>query len=395
MPGTHAAVELSGDHDVASRLVMWQARAPDADISATSDGGAAASGATVRGEFNMLRTFISAATISAALAMGGATGSAQAQSVEEFYQGKTITIVVPFNPGTTPGNLGQAVADHLGEYMPGKPNARVEFMPGAGGLTAQNHVYVTSPRDGTVVLMPNSAIAVSEYLTPEGVEYKTKEFIWLGVVLPTRHVLMVRNDTGVKTFDDLKTTEVFIGSSGAGSETDMYPRLANALMGTKMNVVPGFPGGASDLMLAIEAGEMQGAVSGWQNWANRPDLTAMMVPIMTFGLGRQPEVPDVPNFLEVVTDPEGMTIARFISSVGPIGRGAVTTPEVPQDRVDALRQAFASMMADPKFMEKVKGLNLNLEPTGGAEAQEMVMKALDVPAEVIERARELIAIPAQ
>lgn len=298
----------------------------------------------------------------AAVALGGPSGSAQSSSVEEFYRGKTITIVVPFNPGTTPGNLGQAVADHLGEYIPGKPNARVEFMLGGGGLRAQNHVYVRSPRDGTVILMPNSAIAVSEYLTPEGVEYKTNEFIWLGVVLPTRHVLMVRKDTGVKTIDDLKKKEVFIGSSGAGSETDMYPRLANAVLGTKMNVVAGFPGGASDLMLAIESGEMQGAVSGWQNWANRPDLSAKMTPILTFGQGRQPEVPDVPNFLEIVTNPEHLAIGRFISSVGPIGRGAVSTPKVPQDRVAALRKAFADVMANPEFAAKVKALNLPFEP---------------------------------
>lgn len=343
----------------------------------------------------MLRNLLGAVFVSAAVVLGSATASAQSPSVEDFYKGKTITLIVPFNPGTTPGNLGVAVAEHFGKYIPGNPNVRVEFMPGGGALRAQNHVYVRSPRDGTVVLMPNSAIAVSEYLTPEGVEYKTKEFIWLGVVLPTRHVLMVRKDTGVKTIDDLKKKEVFIGSSGAGSETDMYPRLANAVLGTKMNVVAGFPGGASDLMLAIESGEMQGAVSGWQNWANRPDLSAKMIPIMTFGQGRQPEVPDVPNFLEVVTDPQHLAIARFISSVGPIGRGAVTTPGVPQDRVVALRKAFAAVMANPEFMAKVKALNLPLEPTGGEESQVLIEKALDVPPDVIKRARELIAIPAQ
>jgi tripartite-type tricarboxylate transporter receptor subunit TctC len=254
---------------------------------------------------------------------------------------------------------------------------------------------VTAPRDGTALLLPNSSIAVSQLLEPDGVEYETSEFNWIGVMTPGRHVLMVREDTGVESLEGLKDTEVFIGSTGAGSETDMYPRLANALLGTKMNVVPGFPGGQAEVMLALESGEMQGAVSGWQNWAARPDLVAMMNPIMAFGAGRQPQVPDAPNLLEMLTDPEALQIARLISSVGPIGRGIITTPEVPEERVAALREAFDAVVKDPEFIAKVEAINLQLETTSGEEAQALVNEALNVSPELVERAQTLLAVSEQ
>jgi tripartite-type tricarboxylate transporter receptor subunit TctC len=320
---------------------------------------------------------------------------AGADPVADFYKDKTLTIIAPNAPGNTASQLAQAFADHVGAYIPGNPKTRVEFMPGGGGLRAHNHFYVTSPRDGTALLLPNSSVAVSQLLEPKGVEYDTKKFNWLGVITPGRHVLMVRQDTGVKSLADLKNKEVFIGTTGAGSETDMYPRLANALLGTKMNIVPGFPGGQADVMLAVESGEMQGAVSGWQNWSARPDLTAKMNPIMAFGAGRQPQVPETPNILEVVTDPQAQQIIRLVSSVGPIGRGVITTPDVPADRVAALRAAFDKVIKNPTFVEKVKALKLQIEPTSGAEAQKLVEQALDVSPELVERAKSILAVAAQ
>lgn len=324
-----------------------------------------------------------------------AVAPAGADPVADFYKGKTLTIISPNAPGNTASQLAQAFADHVGEYIPGNPKTRVEFMPGGGGLRAHNHFYVTSPRDGTSLLLPNSSIAVSQLIEPKGVEYDTRKFNWLGVITPGRHVLMVRQDTGVKSLDDLKNKQVFIGTTGAGSETDMYPRMANALLGTKMNIVPGFPGGQADVMLAVESGEMQGAVSGWQNWSARPDLVAKMNPILAFGAGRQPQVSNTPNILEVVTDPKSQQIIRLISSVGPIGRGVITTPDVPADRVAAMRAAFDQVMKNPTFAEKVKALKLQIEPTSGAEAQKLVEQALAVDPELVERAKTIMAVANQ
>jgi tripartite-type tricarboxylate transporter receptor subunit TctC len=327
----------------------------------------------------------------AALALGLASAPAAADAVEDFYKGKTITLIVPFNPGGTTANFAQSFADHVGKYIPGNPEVVTEFMPGGGGVVATNHAYTRSPRDGTVILIPDQALVVTQYMMPEGVQYKAGEFQWLGIALPSRAVLMVRKDTGVSSIDDLKDKEVFIGSSGAGSETDAYPRLTNALLGTKMKVIPGYPGGSTEVMVAVESGEVQGSVNGWQSWQRRPDLIPQLTPLVVYGEGREPGLPDVPNLLELVSDPEDQQIVRFYSSLGPIGRGAATLPDVPADRVAALRAAFEATLKDEDFLTRMKELNLPIvEPMTGEVAQALIEKALDTSPETIERARQLV-----
>lgn len=328
------------------------------------------------------------------LAMLGPDSMAQADPVADFYTGKTIQVIVPFNPGGSTANFAQAVANHMGQYVPGKPTIALEFMPGAGGLRGQNYAYNVAPKDGTVLLVPQDSVVVAQRLTPEGVQYDAQKFNWLGVAVPTLHVLMVRKDTEVKTIDDLKNKEVFIGSSGVGSETDAYPRMVNGLLGTKMKVVPGFPGGAADVIKAIESNEMQGGVNGWAAWLRRPDLIETMQPLVVFGVGRVPELPDVPNVLELVNDPEAQQIVKFLSSIGPIGRGYATPPGVPEDRVAALRDAYSKVMQDPKFLAEMKELNLPvITPISGVDAQKNVDDALKISPELVKKVKQLVAVP--
>ena len=317
---------------------------------------------------------------------------ASAQTVEEFYKGKTITIAVPFNPGGTSADFATFIADHMPKYIPGNPAMKLEFMPGAGGALATNHFFNQMPRDGTSFIVPDQAIAVAQKLNPDGIQYDAAKINWLGIAVPSRLVLMVRKDTGITSLDGLKTKEVFIGSSGAGSETDFFPRMTNGLLGTKMNVVAGFPGGATEVLVAVEKGEMQGSVNGWQSWSRRPDLLAILTPIVMYGNGREPGLPDLPNVIEFISSEEDKQIVRFLSSVGVIGRGLATTPDVPADRVDALRAAFDQLLQDPDFKAKMEKRGIPVtEPTSGAEATKIVQESLAAPPEIIERAKKLIA----
>jgi tripartite-type tricarboxylate transporter receptor subunit TctC len=280
----------------------------------------------------------------------------------------------------------------MGQYIPGKPDIVLEVMPGAAGVIAQNYAYNSVPRDGSVILIPNDAIGLAQYLDPEGVEYKTLEFRWIGVAAQSTNVLMVRKDSGVDSVDDLKTTEVHIGLSGPGSGTDMFPRLTNAVLGTKTNVIPGYRGGASEVLVAIESGELDGSANGNTTWEARPDLVEILNPLIAYGSGRAPNFPDVPNLLEMVDNPADQQVIRFLSSANPLARSLTALPETPEDRVTALRRAFDRMMEDPDFIADMKALKQTLQPMTGEEAQAMIVEALDVPDEVIERARQLIAV---
>ena len=318
--------------------------------------------------------------------------NAGAQSVEEFYRGKTITLVAPFNPGGISADFATYVEAHMPEHIPGNPDIVVEFMPGGGGLVATNHFFNKMPRDGTSLIVPDQSVVVMQHMDPEVAQYDAAEMNWIGIAVPSRMILMVRKDTGVENLDDLKEKEVFIGASSVGSETYFFPMMTNRLLGTKMNVVPGFPGGSSEVMVAVESGEMHGSTSGWQEWKIRPQVTEQMNPIVMFGGGREPALPDLPNVIEFVEDEEEKKIVRFLSSMGVIGRGLATTPDVPQDRIEALRAAFDAMVKDPDFQAQMAARGVPVsEPMTGAEATEVVREALSAPPELIARARELIA----
>jgi tripartite-type tricarboxylate transporter receptor subunit TctC len=262
---------------------------------------------------------------------------ARAQTVSDFFKDKTINIAVPFGPGGTSHDYALLMSRHLGRLIPGNPNVIVQSMPGAGGLRATHYVYNVAPKDGTALLLPPDSIAVSQLITPAEANYDSRKFSWLGTVSQTRSILVVRSDRGVKSVEDMKRIEVFVSSSGAGSQTEMYPILTNALLGTKLKVIRGYQG-ASTSTLAVESGEVHGTVNTWGYWQRRPDLfqNGLLMPLLQYGLGRQPELPDVPNFIEFVDNEEGKQMVRFFTSFAPIGRGLAMPPGVPADRAAAL-----------------------------------------------------------
>src|SRR5690606_7153154 len=138
--------------------------------------------------------------------------------------------IVPFSPGGTSSRYSDLFSRHFGKHIPGQPSIQLEYMPGGGGLVALNHAYTQAPKDGSVFFLPDGSAAVNQLLNPQGARYDAREFGWIGVPSQAKTVLMMRADSGATTVDELKANEVFVGSTGAGSETDMYPRLANNLL---------------------------------------------------------------------------------------------------------------------------------------------------------------------
>ena len=323
-----------------------------------------------------------------------APAPAAAQSVEEFYKGKTLTFVVPFSPGGTSSRYSDLFSRHFGNHIPGKPSIQLEYMPGGGGLVALNHVYTQSARDGSVIFLPDGSAAVNQLLNPEGARYDAREYGWIGVPSQARSVLMIRGDAGVSSVDDLKAKEIFLGSTGAGSETDMYPRLANGLIGTKFNIIAGYEGG-SQVMVALEAKEIAGAVRTWTAWSSRKDLldTGVLKPMMVFASGPVNSIPDVPNLVDLVSDPQDKQIVNLMTSIGTLGYGLGAPPQIPADRLAALRKAFEDMIADPAYLADAEKSGLMLDtPLRGEEAQAFVEEVLKTPPELVERAKKLIAV---
>ena len=182
--------------------------------------------------------------------------SALAQTPEEFFKGKTVTVYIGFGPGGTYDLFGRMVARHIGKHIPGNPNVIGSNMPGAGSFTATNWLYRVAPKDGTALGIVAQTIAMEEKLKNKAVQYKTSEFNWVGRVTSNIEVHVISTKSKGATIEGAKTVEVPVASTGPGSPSDSYPKLMNAVIGTKFKVIRGFTGSTSGL-LAVERGEQQ------------------------------------------------------------------------------------------------------------------------------------------
>ena len=317
---------------------------------------------------------------------------AVADPVADFYKSHDITLVVPFAPGGSTAIQAQAAAKYFTEYIPGNPNIRMQYMPGAGGIVAVNHTYNNSPRDGSLIIYAEDSSVIEQYLNPETAKYDVRKLNWLGSVVGYEYVLAINKSTSVQNVGDLKTKEVFVASTGVGNASHIFPTLTNAVLGTKMKVVAGYPGGAPAVYLALERNEMQGFTT--QYWFSKP-VFQNFNPILTYGSERSRVFPDVMTLLEHVNDPKDRAAVKFSSLIGTLGRAFATMPDVPQERVDALRNAFNQMAANPAFIAAVKatgtGEEVRKTPLTGEDFQKRIGEVLDIGPDVIDRLKVILA----
>jgi len=181
---------------------------------------------------------------------------AQAQSVADFYRGKTINVLIGVGVGGEYDLQARMVARHLGKHIPGSPTVVPQNMIGAGGIKMANYLFAQAARDGTNIGMMGNNFPATEAVGGSGVQYSSVKFNWLGTMAPVVETMAVLTSTGVKTVDDLRGKEVVAGASGKGAITYIYPSTMNEFLGTKFKIVTGYPGG-NQINLAMERGEQQ------------------------------------------------------------------------------------------------------------------------------------------
>jgi tripartite-type tricarboxylate transporter receptor subunit TctC len=319
-------------------------------------------------------------------------GSAPAQSVEEFYKGKTISMVIGYSPGGGYDTYARLVARFMGDHIPGKPQIVPRNMPGASSRVAAAFVYNVAPKDGTTLATGDQSLSVAQVMG-EKLQFDTTKFIYIGNPSAENNTTVTWHTSPVKTIDDAKKIEVPVGATG-GSTSSQYPRAMNAVLGTKFKVILGYPGG-NDINLAMERGEVSGRGSNsWASWkATRPEwLKDKKINILVqIGLNESPDLPDVPLLMDLATNEEDRAVLKLLSSPSAIGRPIFTTPGVPEDRVKALRAAFQATIKDPAFIEEAKKAQLDLEPVSGEELQKIVSDIVATPEPIAKRLAEIIA----
>jgi tripartite-type tricarboxylate transporter receptor subunit TctC len=317
-----------------------------------------------------------------------------AQSVADFYKGKTVSILMGTEPGGSYDLYGRLIANNLKRHIPGNPNLVVEHMPGAGGALAANFIFGPSPQDGSKILLSH-AITHIEMLEPgPNIRFQSAKFQWIGAYDEIVQVLALWGTAGVTKAEDLLTKPVVVGAMNTSHQSYQWAVLLRDAIGAKFKVIAGYNSGGA-LNVAMERGEVTGWPVAWDNLTGtKPQWLAektVTIPVV-FSLERMPQYPDSPTLIEL-SQGEQKKIAQFISAGTPIARALAFGPGVPADRVAAVRAAFDAMMADPAFKEEAAQRKLNIRYRSAKEVEGLVKEITSASPEFIEKVKAAVAPP--
>jgi tripartite-type tricarboxylate transporter receptor subunit TctC len=323
----------------------------------------------------------------------GLTGTASAQdNAAQFYNGKTISLIIGYSAGGGYDTYARLVARFLGENIPGKPIVVPRNMPGASSRVAIAYAYNVAPRDGLTLCTGDQSLALAQAMG-EPLNFDMSKFLYIGNPSSENNTTVTWHASGIRTIAEAMAQEVTMGATG-GSPSSQYPRIMNAVLGTRFKIILGYPGG-NEINLAMERGEVAGRGSNnWASWkSTRADwLQEKKINILVqVGLKKAHDLQDVPLLMELARNEEDRTLLKLLSTPATIGRPVFTTPQTPADRVTALRGGFDAMIKDQNFLADAARLNLEIDPVSGAELQEIVAEILKTPKSVSKRLAEYLA----
>ncbi len=334
---------------------------------------------------------ICAAAIAIATVSGPSSVQA-ADAVEAFYKGRTVELYVGTAAGGGYDIYARLIAEYIGRHLPGKPTVIVRNMPGAGHLTMTNFVYNKAPRDGSVVAIPQQVMAVEQAMGSKGPRYDARKFNWIGRAVSVVTVVYTWHTSKVKNIEDARKFQAVMGTTGASSPTNLYLKALNQLAGTKFKRIPGYRG-SSRTELAMERGEVEGIVADWGSsrvrnaqWLKDKKLNILV----QFGLARAPDLPNVPLVKDVGTTKGDKDVLEFFALGNAVGRSFLTTPDVPADRLAALRKAFLAAMSDPVLLASAKKRKMAIGPVlPGSEVRKLIDQTLGFSPEVVKMAAKI------
>ncbi len=318
-----------------------------------------------------------------------APATASADAVADFYKGKTITVFIGYSPGGGYDRYARTVVRHMGKHIPGNPELVPKNRPGAGSLLLVNELYNTLPKDGTAFGIVGRGMPTEPLFGNKDAKFDPDKFTWLGSANNEVSVCVAWHTTKFKTYEDMKSAIMIVGGTGPGADTDTFPKVMNNVLGTKLKLVTGYPGG-NDVNLAIERGEVDGRC-GW-SWSSvkstRPTWLKdkKVVILMQMSGAKHPELPDVPLASDLATSDSDKAVLKLIFARQAWGRPFVAPPGLPADRAKALQDAFMATMNDPDFIADAKKQNLELAPISGSEVARLIQAVVSSPREIVEAA---------
>jgi tripartite-type tricarboxylate transporter receptor subunit TctC len=317
-----------------------------------------------------------------------------------FYKGKTITLIAGVTAGSVYDAYARLIAQHWGKHIPGNPDFIVQNMPGAGSLIAANYLFGVAKPDGLTIASIIPAIYFNQLAGRKEVRFDYPKFNWIGSVDRSDNLIYIRSDTPFKTIHDVRRAAQGpkCSATGTGTIGHYMPKLLNETIGTKFDIVLGYPGGP-EMDLAVEKNETQCRAFTHSAWfSGEPYRTwrtnGFAHVLIQTGKKRDERLPQVPTLKELMdefkTEEIGRRLATVVLASGELGRPYLLPPGISAERLKTLREAFVKMMADPGFLDDAKKRNLELEPSTGVELEKIAKEVMTQPPEVIERMKKLL-----
>ena len=331
-----------------------------------------------------------AAALVGGLIAAGATAPAIGAG-EGYYKGKTVRINVGFHPGGGYDTYARLVARHIGRHLPGNPSVLTINFPGAGSLRLANYIYNRAPKNGLEVgIFASSAAFAPLYLVKQA-KFETDKFTWIGNIDQSIGTCTAWHKSGITSFEDLKKREVIYGSSSPTSVASQHPRGFNAMLGTKIRIIHGYPG-STGVLLAMKRGEVEGgcgfALSSLKARRRQEWKSGDLRILIQTGKKKAPELAGVPHLYDMAKDDHERQVMDLIYGLHTFGRPVAAPPGLPRKPTELLRTAFMATMKDAKFLKEAARLHLPINPWDGARLQKEIATFVNYPASVIAAARQ-------
>jgi tripartite-type tricarboxylate transporter receptor subunit TctC len=339
----------------------------------------------------MIRIFVALGIAGYSILPAAAQGAPE--DVAAFYRGKTVRLIVGIGVGSGYDLNARLLARHMAKHIPGQPTIIVQNQPGAGSLTMTNQLYAAGPFDGTAIGASFNGLPTTPLLQPTGARFEATKLNWVGSTNRETQAMYVWGTSPLQSLADLTSKEFIVGAQAPGSTQYDYPKLAERLFGWKVKVITGYEA-TPKIHLAMERGEVHGT---WANWSTLKAIAEQWITekkirvLAQWALRKHPEMPDVPIILDQAKTEEHKQALNLALARLEFGRPFFMPPNVPVERVNAIRRAFDATMKDPEFIAEADKLKIEIDPLTGEQVTALIVDIYKTPAATVERVREAMA----
>jgi predicted outer membrane repeat protein len=335
-----------------------------------------------RGSFRLARRALMAALLAAVATL------AHAESAEEFFKTATLSMYVGSGSGGGYDAIARLVARHMSRFLPGNPSFVIKNMPTAAGVAAANFIYNSAPRDGSAILAAQNAPLMLPLYGSSVAHYDPRQFEWIGSTDKQQAVCTTWITSSIRTLADATKREVPVAATGVSAGPGIYPKILNALFGTRFKVIAGYDTGG--MRLAVEKGEVEGICGlAWQtykaisfDWIEGGKLHVLV----QMGLTRNAELADVPLAVELLRSADDRAVLELIVVPQEFGRPFLAPPGAPADRMAVYRQAFRAMLVDPQFQAESAKQHFGIDPLDDRQIAALLERAYAARQPIRERA---------